>query len=56
MAKTHQLILRQDYGALTAYRLIGDRSLAIYLWETIIKAGQDLGAAPIGARALGSLG
>ncbi len=57
VAKTRQLILRrdlkpQDEAPIPAFSLIGDRSLAPYLWQTILQAGQDLDLAPIGQSAL----
>ena len=61
VAKTSQLIIRSDRvsasGAttVTAYTLIGARSLAAYLWETVLEAGRDLGIAPIGQAALEQL-
>ena len=48
VAKTKQLILRQDMNELPAYALIGARSLAAYLWQTIMEAGQNLNIQPIG--------
>lgn len=56
VAKTRQLILRQDLGKHLAFSLVGDRSLATYLWRTIIEAGQDLNIAPIGQSAMVRLG
>lgn len=61
VAKTSQLIIRSDRivasGAktVTAFRLIGARSLAAYLWETVLEAGRDLNIAPIGQTALEQL-
>lgn len=59
IAKTNQIIIRRDLarapGAaspLPAYALVGGRSLAAYLWQTILEAGRDLGIAPIGRAAL----
>ncbi len=52
VAKTRQLILRRDLGEYPTFSLIGARSLADYLWETIFEAGQDLNIAPIGQAAL----
>lgn len=52
VAKTTQLIIRQDLGDIPAYALIGGRSLAAYLWQTMLDAGQDLGVAPIGLDAI----
>lgn len=59
-AKTRQLILRRDIKPLDAppipaYSLIGARSLAVYLWATILEAGRDLDIAPIGQAALDKL-
>jgi heterotetrameric sarcosine oxidase gamma subunit len=55
IAKTTQLIIRRDLGEQPAYALIGGRSLAAYLWQTILEAGQDLGIQPIGSTVLESL-
>ena len=58
VAKTTQLIIRRDITAqaglqtVLAYILIGGRSLAVYLWQTILETGQDLGIQPIGTAAL----
>ena len=52
VAKTRQLILRRDLGDMPAYSLIGARSLAAYLWETILEAGRDLDIVPIGQAAV----
>jgi heterotetrameric sarcosine oxidase gamma subunit len=52
VAKTSQLIIRCDLKDVPAYALIGSRSLAAYLWQTIMEAGQDLGIQPIGLAAL----
>ena len=59
VAKTNQTIIRRDLphapGAtspLPAYALVGGRSLAAYLWETILEAGRDLRATPVGRAAL----
>lgn len=56
VAKTSQLIIRHDRHDIQAYSLIGGRSLAAYLWETILEAGRDLDIRPIGLEALGALG
>ncbi|MCP4422217.1 MAG: aminomethyl transferase family protein [Chloroflexi bacterium] len=55
VAKTTQIIIRHDLEGLPVYALIGGRSLAAYLWQTIMQAGQDLGIQPIGFAALGQL-
>jgi heterotetrameric sarcosine oxidase gamma subunit len=56
VAKTRQLIIRQDIGDVLVYALIGDRSLANYLWHTIIKAGNDLRIQHIGEQTVEKLG
>lgn len=55
VAKTTQLIIRRDRGALPAYAVIGPRSLGAYLWQTIMQAGSDLAIQPIGQAALEQL-
>jgi aminomethyltransferase len=57
VAKTHQLILRRDIKLrdrtpILAFSLIGARSLAAYLWDTIQDAGRDLDLVLIGQSAL----
>jgi heterotetrameric sarcosine oxidase gamma subunit len=55
LAKTKQLILRRDFGALPTYTIIGAQSLAAYLWDVMMEAGHDFGIAPIGVAALREL-
>lgn len=55
VAKTKQLLIRQDIGSIPVYALIGGRSLANYLWHTIVSAGHDLGIQPIGQQAVENL-
>jgi heterotetrameric sarcosine oxidase gamma subunit len=61
VAKTSQLIIRSDSVSasggetVTGFTLIGARSLAAYLWETLLEAGRDLDIAPIGQTALEQL-
>jgi heterotetrameric sarcosine oxidase gamma subunit len=52
LAKTTQLIIREDIGALPAYSLVGARSLGAYLWLAIMQAGRDLDIGPLGQAAL----
>lgn len=52
VAKTPQLILRRDLAGIRAYFLVGDRSFGVYLWETAIEAGKDLGVTPVGWQAI----
>lgn len=55
LAKTTQLIIRHDLNNIPAYALIGGRSLAGYLWQTIFEAGEDFGLQPIGQKAFEKL-
>ncbi|KAA3664277.1 MAG: aminomethyl transferase family protein [Chloroflexi bacterium] len=55
VAKTNQIIVRRDLDDVPVYALIGGRSLAAYLWQTILDAGQDLGIQPIGQEAIRKL-
>lgn len=53
VAKTTQLIIRHDLqknadAVKSAYSVIGDRSLAVYMWETVLEAGESLGLVPAG--------
>lgn len=43
VAKTAQIVIRQDINKERAYFLIGARSLAIYVWQTVQQAGQAMG-------------
>lgn len=52
LAKTVQLIVRRDIGTLPAFSIIGARSLGAYIWETILRAGQEFEIAPIGTEAV----
>jgi heterotetrameric sarcosine oxidase gamma subunit len=55
LARTTQLIIREDIGALPAYSLVGARSLGAYLWHSMMQAGRDLGIGPLGQAALDRL-
>lgn len=55
VAKTKQMVIRRDFDPLLAYTLVGAQSLATYLWEVILEAGQEFGIAPIGVAALREL-
>ncbi|MFQ5436180.1 MAG: sarcosine oxidase subunit gamma family protein, partial [Anaerolineae bacterium] len=55
VAKTAQIIIRRDMvgkQTVPAYTLIGARSFAAYLWQTILAAGRDLSVQPVGQAAL----
>jgi len=55
VAKTSQLILRHDIGAVPAFALLGDRSFGVYLWETAFDAAKDLAVGVAGMEALANL-
>ena len=55
VAKTRQLIARQDRGELPCYTLFGARSLAAYVWGVLLDAGRPFGLAPVGLEALSAL-
>ena len=54
-AKTTQLIIRRDIGALPTFSIIGTQSLGPYVWDTMMEAGKEFGLAPIGRAALATL-
>ncbi len=56
-AKTTQLIVRRDISALPAFSIIGARSLAAFVWDTLlhIHTGHAYGIAPIGRNAMGKV-
>ena len=56
LAKTTQLIIRCDIGALSAFSIIGAQSLGPYVWDTLMEAGREFGVVPIGRAALAALG
>ena len=55
VARTTQLVIRRDIDDLRAYSVLGARSLAVYLWETLMEAGADLQIAPVGLGAIRAL-
>ena len=52
LAKTRQLILRRDVGSLSAYSIIGRRSLGAYVWGILEEAGSEWEIGPIGLSGL----
>ena len=52
VAKTKQLLVRNDVGQVPAFIVIGARSLGAYLWETILDAGRDLQLVPAGSEVM----
>ncbi|MEM7800200.1 MAG: sarcosine oxidase subunit gamma family protein [Chloroflexota bacterium] len=51
VAKTAQTIIHRNVNGLRSYTLIGTRSYGVYLWETLIEAGAQYNAAPVGLAA-----
>ena len=51
-AKTAQLVVHRDVGQLPSFTVVGARSVAAYVWETISEAGEEYGITPIGQDAL----
>jgi heterotetrameric sarcosine oxidase gamma subunit len=50
VARTTQLVVCHTFADKIAYSVIGGRSLAVYLWETILTVGRDLGMRPVGVK------
>ncbi|MGQ0602170.1 MAG: sarcosine oxidase subunit gamma family protein [Anaerolineales bacterium] len=55
LAKTKQILLRRDFGALPAFQIIGAQSLAAYVWEVVMESGKEFGIVPIGVAAMREL-
>jgi heterotetrameric sarcosine oxidase gamma subunit len=55
VAKTRQLLVRQDRGGLPVFYLFGAQSLAVYVWDVIRAAGQAAGLVPLGLNSFLSL-
>ncbi len=52
VAKTRQHIFRWDQGGMNAYGLVGEASLAVYLWRTLTQAAQGFNPRILGVEAL----
>jgi heterotetrameric sarcosine oxidase gamma subunit len=55
LAKTRQTIVRSDLGGLPTFTLLGARSLAAYLWDSLLETGAPFNLAPLGVTALEAL-
>lgn len=55
IAEVYGLIVRADIGDLPSYRLFFGREYGIYVWESLMEAGEALGMALIGSEALAAL-
>ena len=51
VARTNQLIIRNDLQGNPAYSLVGSRSLGAYLWSVLMEAGAEWDIRPIGRSA-----
>lgn len=47
LARTTQLILRSDRGGILSFLILGGRSLAAYVWDTMVQAGREWGVTPV---------
>lgn len=47
LAKTTQLILRSDSGGVLSFLILGGRSLAAYIWDMMVRAGQEWNIKPV---------
>lgn len=54
-AKVHATLLRNDFGEVPVFELYVDRSYAVYVWETLMDAGQEFDIVPVGWTAIESL-
>ena len=55
LAEVYGLIVRADMGELLSYRLYFGREYGMYVWESLVEAGEAYGMALIGAEALSVL-
>jgi heterotetrameric sarcosine oxidase gamma subunit len=55
VAKTTQLIIREDAGGVVSFSIIGARSLAEYLWTILMDSGQNYGIQPAGQQLIRAL-
>ena len=55
LAEVYGLIVRADMGELVSYSLYFGREYGMYVWESLMEAGEAYGMALIGSEALASL-
>lgn len=55
IAEVYGLIIRADIGDLPSYRLFCGREFGIYVWESLVEAGEAYGMALMGSEALAGL-
>jgi sarcosine oxidase subunit gamma len=56
VAKTSAIVVRNDLGQTPLYHLLGDSSLACYLWACLVDAMGEFRGQILGVQALESLG
>ena len=54
-AGVHGIFVRADRGGIPGYRLYFGREYGEYVWEALLDAGREYGAAPVGTEALARL-
>ena len=54
-AGVHGIFVRADRGVVPGYRLYFGREYGEYVWEALLDAGREYGAAPVGTEALARL-
>ena len=54
-AGVHGIFVRADRGGVPGYRLYFGREYGEYVWEALLDAGREYGAAPVGTEALARL-
>ncbi|NIR29827.1 MAG: sarcosine oxidase [Gammaproteobacteria bacterium] len=52
LARMNVAVIRSDLDATPAFHVLGDSSLAEYLWPCLLDAMNEFGGAPVGLRAL----
>ena len=55
LAEVYGLVIRADIGDLPSYRLFFGREYGIYVWESLVEAGEGYGMDLIGTEALAAL-
>ncbi len=55
LAHVHSTLLRSDLGGMPGFHVLVSRDYGESVWEALLHAGQEFGAAPFGLEALGIL-
>jgi len=56
VARTNCIVIRDDVGDVTAWRVLGDSASAEYLWVYLVDAMNEFGGRPVGLDALRRIG